>query len=164
VTLHFETNPSAEEFSRRWDGLKRWARSQASELRRRQRANSTIGRDLDSIDNNLQNGDGASMAHAAAARVARALKRKPPAHPGSPDDFERWERFRSEVQELSREFEKRNADLREKEQRLSEEYRERAEQLDSARPPQAKAVTAHLFRTIQVGPVSVRIPVVERDR
>jgi len=118
VTLHFETNPSAEEYSSRQDELKRWARNQSLEITQLRQTNTALNRDLDAIENNVQSEDGASRAYAAATRVARALKRRRPAHPGSPDDFERWEQFRSEVQELSEEVKKWNADLRQKEQSL----------------------------------------------
>jgi hypothetical protein len=134
------------------------------EILRLKQANSALNRDLDSLGNNMQSEDGVNNAYVAATRIARALKRKRPAHPGSPDDVERWERFRSEVRELSDEIAKRNADLSEKQQWLKEEYAKRAEELDSIRPPQATAVTVHIFRTIEVGPISVRVPVVERNR
>jgi hypothetical protein len=164
VTLHFQTTPSAEEFSLRQDKLQRWARIQASEIQRLRRENWTINRDIAAMDGNMQSEDTVNNAYAAATRVARALKRRRPAHPGSPDDVERWERFRSEVQQLSQEVQKRNTDLRQKEQSLREEYARRAEELDSIRPPQANAITVHIFRTILVGDTAVRVPVVERPR
>jgi hypothetical protein len=163
VTLHFETIPSAEDFARKQEELKRWARSQSLEIRRLRQENAAINRDIAAIEGNLQSEEGINTAYAAATRVARALNRRRPAHPGSPDDVDRWERFRSEVRQLAQEAEQRNAVLRQKQQALNEEYGRKATQLDSIRPPQAKAVTVHIFRTIKVGPTSVRIPVVARS-
>jgi hypothetical protein len=164
VTLHFETDPSAEDYSTEREAFQQWARKEFSEIRRLRQTNAKINRDLEIVEGYTDREDGWGKAYAAATQVARALRRRRPAHPGSAEEPEKRDQFRAEVQELCEQVKQRNADLRRTQERLQQEYDRRAKQLHSLRPPQAQAVTVHIFRTLEVGSTTLRLPVVERIR